>query len=138
MKGFLQRILQKIMTKNNTWNIRYLVNETINPATQRITLKIVRFQVLADESVKCCLKVHFKINSTEEVSNFGERWRMVETIEWVCIFASSKSSLVNDSGSVEWKQLGTLTVPTQPLTYIGTYFTVENPPKFQYWGFVRV
>ena len=34
LKGFLQRILQEIMEKNNTWNIRCLVNETIVPLTQ--------------------------------------------------------------------------------------------------------
>ena len=32
MKGFLQRILQEIMKKDNTWNIRRLVDETIDPA----------------------------------------------------------------------------------------------------------
>ena len=30
--------------KNNTWNIRSLVNETIVPSTQHIILKIVGFQ----------------------------------------------------------------------------------------------
>ena len=30
--------------QNNSWTIRRLVNETINPATQRIILKIVEFQ----------------------------------------------------------------------------------------------
>ena len=34
------------MKKNNTWNIRRLVNETIVPATQRIILKIVGFKVV--------------------------------------------------------------------------------------------
>ena len=37
MKGILQRILQEIMKKNDTWNIRRLVDETIVPSTQRIT-----------------------------------------------------------------------------------------------------
>ena len=33
------------MKKNkNSWNIRYLVDESFVPATQRIVLKIVRFQ----------------------------------------------------------------------------------------------
>ena len=32
------------MEKNNAWNIRHLVNETIVPATQRIILKIDGFQ----------------------------------------------------------------------------------------------
>ena len=40
LKQFLQRILQEIMKKNNTWNIRRL-----DPATQRIMLKIVGFQL---------------------------------------------------------------------------------------------
>ena len=44
MKPFLQRILQEIMKKNNTWNIRRLVDESFVPATQRIILKIVEFQ----------------------------------------------------------------------------------------------
>ena len=33
--------------QNNTWTIRRLVDEMINPATQRIILKIVRFQYMA-------------------------------------------------------------------------------------------
>ena len=32
------------MEKNDTWNIIRLVDETIVPATQRVILKIVRFQ----------------------------------------------------------------------------------------------
>ena len=40
----LQRILQEIMKKNNTWNIRRLVDESFVPVTQRILLKIVGFQ----------------------------------------------------------------------------------------------
>ena len=43
LKEFLQRILQEIMKKNDTWNIRHLVDETIVLATQRIILKIVGF-----------------------------------------------------------------------------------------------
>ena len=43
MKAVLQRILQEIMKKNNTWNIRGLVNEMIVPSTQCIILKIVGF-----------------------------------------------------------------------------------------------
>ena len=35
LKGFLQRILQEIMKKNTTWNIRRLVDKTIVPWTQR-------------------------------------------------------------------------------------------------------
>ena len=33
------------MKKNNTWNIRRLVDESFVPATQRIILKIVGFQL---------------------------------------------------------------------------------------------
>ena len=43
LKGFLQIILQEIMKKNYTWNIRCLVDETILPTTQHIILKIVGF-----------------------------------------------------------------------------------------------
>ena len=43
MKRFLQRILHEIMKKNDTWNIRRLVDEMIVPSTQRIILKIVGF-----------------------------------------------------------------------------------------------
>ena len=43
MNGFLERILQEIMKKNNTLNIRRLIDETIIPPTQRIILKIVGF-----------------------------------------------------------------------------------------------
>jgi hypothetical protein len=47
LKQFLKIILQEIMKKNNIWNIRHLVNESIVPnnlATYRIILKIVGFQ----------------------------------------------------------------------------------------------
>ena len=40
MKQCLQRILQEIVKKNNTWNIRHLVDESFVPANQRIILKI--------------------------------------------------------------------------------------------------
>ena len=43
MQRILQRILQEIMKKKNTWNIRHLVDESFVPATQRIILKIVGF-----------------------------------------------------------------------------------------------
>ena len=43
LKGFFQSILQDLMKKNNTWNIRRLVAETIVPLTQCIILKIVGF-----------------------------------------------------------------------------------------------
>ena len=43
MKRFLQRILQEIMKKNNSWNIRHLVDESFVPVTQYIILKIVGF-----------------------------------------------------------------------------------------------
>ena len=35
MKVFLQRILQEIMKKNNTWNIRRLVDHSFVPSAQR-------------------------------------------------------------------------------------------------------
>ena len=38
--------------QNNTWTIRCLVNETIDPATQRIILKIVGFVVSFPTSTK--------------------------------------------------------------------------------------
>ena len=34
MKVFLQRILQEIMKKNNTWNIRRLVDDSFVPSAQ--------------------------------------------------------------------------------------------------------
>ena len=44
MKGILQRILQRIlqeiMKKNNTCNIRRLVNETIVPSTHRPSVPV--------------------------------------------------------------------------------------------------
>ena len=39
----LQRILQEIMKKNSTWNIRRMVDESFVPANQRIILKIDGF-----------------------------------------------------------------------------------------------
>ena len=38
LKGFLQRILQEILKKNNTWNIRRLVNESFVQATQQTSV----------------------------------------------------------------------------------------------------
>ena len=35
MKGFLQRILQEIMKKNDTWNIRRLVDDSFVPSSKR-------------------------------------------------------------------------------------------------------
>ena len=35
MKGFLQSILQEILKKNNTWNIRRLVNDSFVPSSKR-------------------------------------------------------------------------------------------------------
>ena len=35
MKGFLQRILQEIMKKNNTWNVRSLVDDSFVPSSKR-------------------------------------------------------------------------------------------------------
>ena len=55
MKGFLQRILQEIMKKNNALNIRRLVNETVVPSTQCIILKIVGF-IKCLESLQVCPK----------------------------------------------------------------------------------
>ena len=44
-KGFLQRTLQDFINKNNTWNIRRLVDESFVPSThdQGIIMKIVGF-----------------------------------------------------------------------------------------------
>ena len=39
----MKRFLQEVMKKNNTWNIRHLVDESFFPATKRIKLKIVGF-----------------------------------------------------------------------------------------------
>ena len=54
----MQRILQGIMKKNNTWNIRRLVNESFDPATQSIILKIIGF--LAIETIDL---INFKANN---------------------------------------------------------------------------
>ena len=43
MKGFLERILQEIMQKNNIWNIRPLVNKMIVPSTQQPSTLYRRF-----------------------------------------------------------------------------------------------
>ena len=34
LKGFLQRILKEIMKKNNTWNIRHLVDDSFVPSSK--------------------------------------------------------------------------------------------------------
>ena len=41
----MQRILQEIIKKNNTWNIRCLVDDSFVSATLRIILKNVGFQI---------------------------------------------------------------------------------------------
>ena len=65
----MQRILQEIIKKKNTWNIRLLVDETIVPSTQRIILMIVRFQkCLAAESVK-----KFRVGSVSQPDLFRGR-----------------------------------------------------------------
>ena len=38
LKRFLQRILHEIMKKNNTWNMRRLVDESFVPATQQASV----------------------------------------------------------------------------------------------------
>ena len=40
MKVFLQRILQEIMKKNNTWNIKHLVDDSFVPSTQRPSVNL--------------------------------------------------------------------------------------------------
>jgi len=40
LKGFLQRILQEIMKKNNSWNIRHLVNDSFVPSAQRPSVNL--------------------------------------------------------------------------------------------------
>ena len=46
--------MQEKFKKNNAWNTRLLVNETIVPLTQRITLKNVEFQVSGNPGSVCC------------------------------------------------------------------------------------
>ena len=41
--NFCKEFCKKLWKKNNTWNIRRLVNESFVPVTQRIILKIVGF-----------------------------------------------------------------------------------------------
>ena len=40
MKAFLQSILQEIMKKNNTWNIRRLVDDSFVPSSQQPSVNI--------------------------------------------------------------------------------------------------
>ena len=42
LKPFLQRILQEIMKKNNTWNIKCLVNESFVPVNQGTSILYCR------------------------------------------------------------------------------------------------
>ena len=67
-KGFLQRILQGIMKKNNTWNTRCLVNESFDPATQSIILKIIGF--LAIETIDL---INFKMAKLLQCTFYKKR-----------------------------------------------------------------
>ena len=59
--------------QNDTWTIRHLVDETINPATQRIILKIARFQnpkpkTIAFSILKLNLQLHLEYIFTQKTA----------------------------------------------------------------------
>jgi hypothetical protein len=56
LKGFLQRILQEIMKRNDIWNIKGLVDEMIIPLHQRSTVYIEACQVFTLTPKKYSLK----------------------------------------------------------------------------------
>ena len=49
------KIFARNYEKNNTWNIKCLVNEVFVPATQHIILKIVGFNVSKKALIECGL-----------------------------------------------------------------------------------
>ena len=51
MKQFLQRILQEIMKKNNTWDIRRLIDKSVVPENQQTSVLYWRLSDLKDGSV---------------------------------------------------------------------------------------
>ena len=54
--------------QNNTWTIRCLVDETINPATQRIVFKIVGFLVRAKVHATDLCHPHDKKDTDSQLS----------------------------------------------------------------------
>ena len=47
--GFLQRILEEIMKKNNTWNIRHLIHDSVVPLSKRTSVlycKLTEFWIM--------------------------------------------------------------------------------------------
>ena len=67
LKGFLQRILQDFMKKNDTWNIRRLVDESFVPSAQQTSVLYCR---LTD--FWCCLCfVFFPIRATRVIAGFN-------------------------------------------------------------------
>ena len=63
MKGFLQRILQEIMKKNNTWNIRRLVDDSFVPSSKQPS---VLYCKLTDFKLR---KWHFKRDFNLQMDN---------------------------------------------------------------------
>ena len=56
LKGFLQRILQEIMKKNNAWNIRRLVDDSFGPSSHQhsvIYCKLTDFMRVPTNDVWC-------------------------------------------------------------------------------------
>ena len=45
-QDFCKEFCKKLWNKNNTWNIKHLVDKSFVPVTQRIILKIVGFLII--------------------------------------------------------------------------------------------
>ena len=103
MKGFLQRILQKIM-KKNTWNIRHLVEESFVPSTQRPSVLYWRLLDFWKVLLRTC-KVYLSIFTVVKLlryltfHNFVQQWFthfplgfvMWYTIRGITLFLSSRN-----------------------------------------------
>ena len=82
LKGFLQRILQEIMEKNNTWNTRPLVDESFVPLTQWPTVLYWR------------LSDFITYTHRRDVKSDGSR------CAWNCYFDQKEMAAINNSREV--------------------------------------
>ena len=64
--------IYNLLTPCNTWTIRCLVDKTINPATQRTILKIVRFVASVDRTMVQTTNLQLSINLSTNDCNLAD------------------------------------------------------------------
>ena len=92
MKGFLQRILQDFMKKNDTWNIRRLVDESFVPSAQQTSILYCRLSDFRRASMTInappdsICDNHTTPSYEARISN-GLSFSEIQLLNsWVCIF----------------------------------------------------